>query len=123
MTMYLMGPSNREPVAAIEETKDGRVLKFFDKYLEKTFEVSGLNLSEGERVIRVFPDGNPQFFLRAFETDGMRGLAGAGYGWLSKEDYENRDNPEHIEKIVQMVLQESKSQKGAELLGANQANK
>ena len=101
---YLVGPYKPEAVAAIEETKDGRVLKIFDKDLERIFETSGLDLDKGGRVRRVFPDGNPQDFLRAFETDGMRGLG--GYSWMSAEDYKlSRDNPSEWEKeLVRRVL-------------------
>lgn len=104
MTTLLIGPYSREPVAAVEENKAGRTLKVFDKNLQRTLEVNGITQSEKRHgVWRVFPDGNPQFFLEAFEKDFFHGLSGKGYCWVSQEDYS--DEEKWIENMVKIIIQ------------------
>ena len=106
MTTLLVGSYSKKPVAAIEENGNGGNLKIFDKDLQKTLEVNGITQSEKRHgVWRVFPDGNPQFFLEAFEKDFFHGLAGKGYYWISQKDYNNRDSSKRIEELVNMVIQ------------------
>ena len=106
MSNLLIGPYSKEPVAVIEESRNGRNLKIFDKDLQKTLEVNGITQSEKRHgVWRVFPDGNPQIFLEAFEKDFFHGLAGKGYYWISQKDYNDRDSSNRIEELVNMIIQ------------------
>lgn len=105
MTMLLIGPFSKEPAAAIKENEGCRELKIFDERLRRCLEVNGITQSEKRYgVWRVFPDGNPQIFLEAFEKDFFHGLAGKGYCWIKQEDYE--DKKSWIARLVKDVIQE-----------------
>lgn len=104
MITLLIDPFTKTPAASIEENAQKRTLKILDKDLKRDVEVNGITLSEKKYgVWRVFPDGDPNIFLEAFEKDLFNhGLMQKGYYWIKQEDYDNEQK--WLESTVQSII-------------------
>lgn len=104
MTTLLIRLCDSQPVASIEEVQGIKTLTILNKNYQKGLEANGVILTkEGRDVARVFPDGNPQVFLKALTEDLKRtGNHNGYYYWISEKDYNNKDSS--IEQLALAVL-------------------